>query len=99
MKRLRDGPAAARRIARPFRKPPLDQADRRGLHAGLIRVGTSSAKPADAFAFISYRNRWFYIADEDLVSKAYFILVGSIFSLQSGELQTAGPLLTLPVGR
>jgi len=43
--------------------------------------------------------RWFYIADEDRVPKAYFILAGSIFPLQSGELQTAGPLLTLPVGR
>ncbi len=45
----------AKRIARRFRNPPLDPANRRGLHAGLIRVGTSSAKPADAFVFISYR--------------------------------------------
>jgi hypothetical protein len=48
---------------------------------------------------VPYRNRWFYIADDDLPSKAYMMLVGSIFSLQAGDLPMVTPLLTLPVGR
>jgi hypothetical protein len=88
-----------KRIARPFKSLPKDILSRGGLHAGLIKVKSRSEQPADAFASVLYRNRWFYIADDDLRSKAYLMLIGSIFSLQSGDLPTVTPLLTLPVGR
>ena len=72
---------------------------RKGLHRGLIKVRNSSARPSDAYVSIFYRGRWYYIADDDARSKAYFVLVGMIFSLQAGELHTAQPLLTLPVNQ
>ena len=88
-----------KQIATPFKDLPGDLTFRRGLHAGLIRIKSSPENPTNAYAAIPYRNRWFYIADDDLSSKAYLMLVGSIYSLQSGDLQSAAPLLTLPVGR
>ncbi|MBN2569081.1 MAG: hypothetical protein JXB42_06590 [Deltaproteobacteria bacterium] len=72
---------------------------RKGLHLGLINVRSSSARPGDAYVSVFYRGRWYYIADDDARSKAYFVLVGMIFSLQAGELHTAQPLLTLPVNQ
>lgn len=73
--------------------------NRKGLHQGLVNVRSSSARPSDAYVSVFYRGRWYYIADDDARSKAYFVLVGMIFSLQAGELHTAKPLLTLPVNR
>lgn len=72
---------------------------RKGLHQGLIKVRSSSARPSDAYVSIYYRGRWYYIADDDARSKAYFVLTGTVFSLQAGELHTAQPLLTLPVNQ
>jgi hypothetical protein len=73
--------------------------DRKGLHQGLIKVRFSETNPKDAYVAVFYRGRWYYIPDSDARSKAYFILVGTLFSLQSGELHTAHPLLTLPVNQ
>jgi len=67
-----------------------------GLHTGLIRVKSKTVRPVDSYVAVPYRNRWYYIDDTDLRSKAYMMLLGSIFSLQSGDLQPMTPLLTLP---
>ncbi len=67
-----------------------------GLHMGLIRVKSKSARPVDSYVAVPYRNRWYYIDDTDLRSKSYMMLIGSIFSLQSGDLQPVTPLLTIP---
>jgi hypothetical protein len=88
-----------KQVATPVKDLPGELKSREGLHAGLIRIKSSAEKTANAYAAIPYRNRWFYIADDDIRSKAYLMLVGSIYSLQSGDLQSAAPLLTLPVGR
>ncbi|MDZ4165243.1 MAG: hypothetical protein U1C55_08955, partial [Smithellaceae bacterium] len=89
-----------KQIARPFIKPSAGEiTTRKGLHSGLIKVRHQWTEPGDAYVAVPYRGRWFYIADDDLPSKAYLMLAGSIFSLQSGDLQTAAPVLTLPVGR
>ena len=72
---------------------------RKGLHQGLVNVRSSSVRPSDAYVSVYYRGRWYYIADDDARTKAYFVLVGTIFSLQAGELHTAQPLLTLPVNQ
>jgi hypothetical protein len=88
-----------KKVATPFKELPGELKFRHGLHAGLVRIKRSAEKPADAYVAVPYRNHWFYVADEDIHSKAYLMLVGSIYSLQSGDLQSAAPLLTLPVGR
>jgi len=76
-----------------------DIMNRKGLHQGLIVVRTSTTLPKDAYTAVFYRDRWYYIADDDVRSKAYFVLVGTLISLQAGELKTAQPLLTLPVNQ
>ncbi len=86
-------------IARPF--SPLGQEDLascKGLHAGLIRIKSSSAPVNDSYVSIAYRNRYFYIQDNDMTSKAYLMLMESIFSLLSGDIESVKPLITLPVG-
>ena len=76
-----------------------DMMNRKGLHQGLIAVRVSTTWPKDAYTAVFYRDKWYYIADDDARSKAYFILVGTLISLQAGELKTAQPLLTLPVNQ
>jgi hypothetical protein len=68
----------------------------KGLHAGLVNVRSADSRP-DAFVAIAYRGNWYYMPDDDVRSKAYFVLLGTLFALQAGELRTVVPLLTLPV--
>ena len=44
------------------------------------------------------RGSRFYIDDSDLESKSTFSLPGQLFALQSGQLKSTAPVLTLPVG-
>lgn len=71
--------------------------DWRALTEGLFRVASSSKAPDDAFVRIKYRGTWFYIDDSDLTSKSTFNLLDQLFQLQSGNAQTAAPMLTLPL--
>jgi hypothetical protein len=65
----------------------------------LFRVHQAERLPDDASVHTHYRERWFYIADADLESESTFALLMQLFSLQSGNVQSGGPILTLPVGR
>jgi hypothetical protein len=65
---------------------------------GLFTVRHAEQRPKDAYATVRHRDRWFYIDDADLHSKTTFSLLSQLFAIQAGELKTAGPLLTLPVG-
>ncbi|MEZ5367278.1 MAG: hypothetical protein R2748_34300 [Bryobacterales bacterium] len=47
---------------------------------------------------IRYRNRWFYIDDSDLNSKATFNLLNYLYSLQAAGRGAGSPLLTVPIG-
>ncbi len=73
--------------------------NRKGLHQGLIRVRSCETRPEDAFVSVFYRGRWYYIPDNDAGSKAHFVLVETLFSLQAGELLSIHPLLTLPLNQ
>ena len=65
---------------------------------GLFRVRTSWLPPDNTYVQINYRDRWFFIDDNDLSSKTTFALVSQLFAMQSGSVRNAGPVLTLPVG-
>lgn len=65
----------------------------------LFRVLQAESEPEDASIRTHYRDHWFYLADADLESEATFALLMQLFSLQSGNAASAGPVLTLPVGR
>ncbi len=65
---------------------------------GLLRVASDASPPANAFVRVRYRGHWFYIDDADLESKTTFGLLTTLFKLQSGDVKSLGPTLTLPVG-
>lgn len=84
----------------PWRQPPpRELEDRIGAHKGLIKIRTSAAAPAGAYVAVHYRGIWYYIDDNDLVSKGYFTLLETLFALQPVDAPMAQPLLTLPVVR
>ena len=54
--------------------------------------------PEDPYVSVQYRGRWYAIYDNDLSSKTTFALLSQLFAMQSGNIRSAGPVLTLPVG-
>jgi len=64
---------------------------------GLFKVKVSESYPEGAFLAVNYRDHWFYIADNDLNTKASFMLLVQLFDLQAGQTAASGPTLTLPV--
>ncbi|HCJ11564.1 MAG TPA: hypothetical protein DHV51_00440 [Opitutae bacterium] len=62
-----------------------------------FKVKVSDSKPDNAFARVYYRGHWFYVADNDLDSKTTFLFMTQLFSLQSGDVKDASPILTIPV--
>lgn len=74
--------------------------DLRPLTRDLLDVRSASRLPADAYAAISYRGRWFFILDNDLGSKEVLSIVAALYDLQSKEVQRQDqPVLTLPISR
>jgi hypothetical protein len=66
---------------------------------GLLAIKSSPQKPDNASVTINYRNSWFYIDDSDLESKSTFMLLGQVYQLQAGNVKSAAPMLTLPLGK
>lgn len=64
----------------------------------ILAIRCSDTKPANAFQAVQYRGRWFYIRDEDLVSKAGFNALYDTWQL-SIEAPKAGtrPVTTIQV--
>jgi hypothetical protein len=65
---------------------------------GLMRIRSADARPKNAAVAVFYRGSWFYIDDSDLDSKSTFSLLGQVFALESGNVESMTPVLTLPVG-
>jgi hypothetical protein len=63
----------------------------------LFQIRSASSFPKNAYVTIKYRGQWFYIKDNDLDSKSTFSLMTQLLALQSGQLSSNSPLLTLPV--
>jgi hypothetical protein len=56
--------------------------------------------PATAYVAVKSRGYWYYIDDRDQASKATLALVLQLSRLDFGDQKkSAGPILTLPVGR
>ena len=77
--------------------------DRRVLDHGalmkdLLSVRCTSMRPTNALVVVRHRGHWFSIDDSDVTSKRTFGLLGLVFALQAGDMQSTGPLLTLPIG-
>lgn len=64
--------------------------------AGLLRIHSSKARPADASVAVAYRDQWFWIDDRDLRSKRAFGFLLMLFTLaDTGEKENM-PLITIP---
>jgi hypothetical protein len=64
----------------------------------LIHIRSSYSKPKDHYMSVRYRNKWFYIGDDNLPSKTTFLLLQQLYNLQSQASNLPAPLLTLPLG-
>lgn len=62
-----------------------------------FRVRQSSDEPVRAAVRVNYRERWFYIEDDDRESKVSFALVSLLVTLQAGDPERALPVLSLPM--
>ena len=67
------------------------------LEQDWLKVLNSPTEPSDAWIKIKYRGYWFYIAEDDLNSRAEFTLLDAMFSSVVGNVPGGKPLLTLPV--
>ena len=74
-------------------------------HSGLhtkpsriwIRVQNSASKPEAAFVAVPYRDRWFWIDDRDIHSKAMFNFLMILFSFtERGKQEAEAPVITVP---
>lgn len=68
------------------------------LTAGLFFVHSGPKRPRDAEVAVQYRGHWFWIAGNDVRSRAVLAIFELLFALQESDNRSPGPLLTLPVG-
>ena len=66
--------------------------------AGNFFVHAQKHRPRDAEVAVQYRGYWFYIAPNDVNSRAALAILEILFALQESDGRNAGPLLTLPIG-
>jgi len=66
--------------------------------AGNFAVHAQKHRPRDAEVAVHYRGYWFYIASNDVNSRAVLAILEILFGLQESDGKNAGPLLTLPLG-
>jgi len=62
----------------------------------LVHVLSGPSAPADAYAAVPYRGRWFWVADRDLTSKVRFTLLMILSSLAETGVAPATPVITVP---
>jgi hypothetical protein len=62
----------------------------------LLRIHSSTSKPADASVAVQYRDHWFFIDDRDLPSKRAFAFMLMLFTLSDTSQKEALPLITIP---
>jgi hypothetical protein len=67
--------------------------------AGNFLVHAQKHRPRDAEVAVHYRGYWFFIAPNDVNSRATLAILEVLFALQDSDGRSAGPLLTLPIGR
>ena len=67
------------------------------ITAGMFFVRSDKHRPKDAEVAIQHRGYWFYIARNDVSSRAVLAILEILFALEESEEKPGGPLLTLPV--
>jgi hypothetical protein len=68
------------------------------ITAGNFIVHAQKHRPREAEVAVPYRGYWFYIASNDVNSRATLAILEMVFALQESGDKPGGPLLTLPIG-
>jgi hypothetical protein len=66
--------------------------------AGNFLVHVQKHRPRNAEVAVHYRGYWFYIAPDDVKSRAALAILEMLFALQESGDRSVGLLLTLPLG-
>jgi len=82
-----DADLTQKRVSADSRRPDTD----------WFSILNSASEPSDAWLKVKYRDSWFYIAGDDVRSRASFTLLDALFASVVGNIPGAKPLLTLPV--
>ena len=61
----------------------------------LIHIYCGPAQPADAYAAVFYRDRWFWINDNDLLSKRVFMFLMIFYALSETRAVPQAPIVTI----
>jgi hypothetical protein len=70
----------------------------RGPAARGVRIRAATERPSGARVAVPHRGRWFYIADDDELSKQWFTMLQLLAGAQTpGPAPGMGPVLTVPV--
>jgi hypothetical protein len=88
---------AGRRVSQ-FRGKPGSGNAQADITGSLFRIRVSNEPPADASVSIFYRDHFYYLPDDDLESKATFLLLTQLIALHASP-STAAPGVSLSIGR
>jgi len=79
-----------------FKAPDGRPFDARQITRGLFKVCVQKHRPLRSDLAVFYRGHWFYIAEDDVMSRSTLSLVKLAIDVQS-QSGNAGPVLTLPL--
>ncbi len=63
----------------------------------LLTIRSSESEPANAAIAVQHKGTWFYVAANDLESKATFLRLNALFEVTAGRVAGTDPILTIPV--
>lgn len=63
----------------------------------VMRIRSTRRKPGAAYMSVFYRDRWWYIDDDDLDSKSTFSFLSQALELLASDVKANAPVLTLPI--
>ena len=72
--------------------------DWKKITSPLMTIHHANEKPSNASLYVQYRDKWFYVLDNDFKSKSTLQLLGQLYALQSRNKIDGAPILTLPIG-
>jgi len=80
------------------RVPPTMEPEGEGVKGTIIHILCSPEKPADDFAAVPYRDRWFWIDDRDYRSKKLFSFLMFVMTLTETGGKEGAPIVTISAG-
>lgn len=64
---------------------------------GWMRIQVTDGEPEDALVWVRHEGYYFSLPQNDIASKDTFALVKLLFQMQSGDVKSVQPILTLPL--